>query len=72
MKLNKGIPHCIEFDTKEMPGKVVGVRVELSTTIIKKSDRVNIALCDHPLYPKLEKYVLNNPSQRLPAKPPGS
>lgn len=72
MKTNKGLPYCIEFDTNEMPGKVVGIRVELSKQIIGMADKVNIALCEHPLYPALERYVKANPSALvLPEKFPG-
>lgn len=72
MKTNKGLPYCIEFDTNEMPGKVVGISVELSKIIIGMTDKVNVALCEHPLYPALERYVKVNPSRpALPEKFPG-
>ncbi len=55
----------IEFQTEDGPG-LLATRVELRSEYIKEMDAtVNVALCDHPLYPKLEQYVLANPS------PPG-
>lgn len=69
MRQRGGVPYAIDFDTKEMPGKVVGVRVQLDTVIIGEDDRVRVDLSDHPLYEKLERYVLNNPSEaRLKGK----
>lgn len=69
MKNRGGIPYAISFDTKEMPGKVVGVRVQLDTMIIGTDDKVRVDLSDHPLYEKLEQYVLHNPSEaRLKGK----
>lgn len=64
MKTHKGLPYCISFDTKEMPGKIVAVRVELSKHIMTVHDSVNVALAEHPLYPALEQYVLNNPTRK--------
>lgn len=64
MKTNKGLPYCISFDTNEMPGKIIAVRVELSKHIMTVGDSVNIALFEHPLYEHLEEYVLNNVKRR--------
>jgi hypothetical protein len=64
MKKHKGVPYCISFDTVEMPGKVVAVSVALDTIILGPNDSAMINLCEHPLYPKLEKYVKQNPSRK--------
>jgi len=62
VKTNHGLPYCISFDTKEMPGKIVGIRVQLDKHIFGMDGKVRVDLCDHPLYPQLERYVLGNPS----------
>lgn len=56
---------CIAFDTKEMPGKIVAVTVALDTWIMSDSDVANVALADHPLYPKLVQYVMANPAKEI-------
>ena len=68
MKTKTGLRFAIAFDTKEMPGKIVATTVELGTWIMTKSDEVNVALADHPLYPALERYVRDNPSRQANAK----
>ncbi|MFA7504266.1 MAG: hypothetical protein WCZ28_06170 [Burkholderiaceae bacterium] len=56
-------PYCIAFDTKDMAPRIKAVRVDLSTYIMRDMDeKVRVDLCDHPLYPALERYVLANPS----------
>lgn len=64
MKTHKGLPYCISFDTKEMPGKIVGIRVELNKYVFGMNDSVNVALCEHPLYHHLEAYVLANKDKK--------
>lgn len=64
MKTNKGMKYGIAFDTKEMPGKVVAVTVELNKAIIGMTENVNVALSKHPLYHHLEAYVKANPSRK--------
>ncbi|HRQ13075.1 MAG TPA: hypothetical protein PK205_07200 [Promineifilum sp.] len=55
----------ISFDTKDMPGRIKTVTVQLGTGILRDmNERVRIDLADHPAYPELERYVLNNPSRR--------
>lgn len=55
----------IDFDTKEYPGRIKSLTVELGMGILRNMDeRVRVDLCDHPDYPKLERYVLANPSRR--------
>ncbi len=68
MKTNKGARFGIAFDTKEMPGKIVATTVELGKWIMRPEDKVNVALCEHPLYPALEDYVHKNPSFARAAK----
>lgn len=61
MKQKQGLDYVVSFDTKEMPGKIVGVRVQLDTVILSELSEVQIDLADHPLYPALQEYVMNNP-----------
>ena len=54
----------IDFDTEDGPG-LLAVRVTLDSEYIQDMNKkLNIALADHPLYWKLERYVLANPSGR--------
>lgn len=56
--------YFISFNTLDMPGRVLAVRVTLSHEVIKDMDaKFRIDLSDHPLYHKLEDYVLSNPSR---------
>ena len=57
----------ISFDTKEAPGRVKAVWVELGTWFMRDRDVAHVDLRDHPLYPALEAYVLANPSGRANA-----
>lgn len=66
MKQRKGLDYCIDFDTREMPGKVVAVRVSLDKKIMTETDSIRVDLCDHPLYPKLAAYVMANPPPKRP------
>jgi hypothetical protein len=61
MRKFKGLAYGISFDTQEMPGKVVAVSVALDKLIMRQTDSVRVDLCDHPLYPHLQRYVLANP-----------
>lgn len=55
----------ISFNTLDMPGKIKAIRVRLDTEIVSDMNKsFPINLSDHPLYPDLERYVLNNPSRR--------
>lgn len=56
--------YSISFDTKEAPGRVKAVWVELGSWFMRDKDVAHVDLCNHPLYPKLEQYVLANPSGR--------
>lgn len=64
MKTKEGLPYCVSFDTLDMPGKIKAVRVQIDTIIMSETDKVRVDLADHPLYAKLEQYVLANPSKR--------
>jgi hypothetical protein len=61
MRQKDGLDYCIAFDTKDVPGKIRCVRVQLDTVIIGPDDAVRVDLTDHPLYPRLVDYVMNNP-----------
>jgi len=61
MRQKNGLDYCIAFDTKDVPGKIRCVRVQLDTVIIGPDDAVRVDLADHPLYPRLVSYVLANP-----------
>lgn len=55
----------IDFNTKDMPGKILAVRVDLARELIRdEKQSFNIALCDDPNYPALERYVRLNPSKK--------
>jgi hypothetical protein len=53
--------YYISFDTKSNPGKLEAIRIRIdNVTITDMNKKLNIALCDHPLYSDLQKYVLSN------------
>lgn len=55
----------VEFDTLDMPERIVATRVRLDKHVVRNMDApMNVALCDDPLYEKLERYVLANPSRK--------
>ena len=61
--------YYIEFNTKEAPGLIISTSVEIKSEWIRPSgQKMNIALCDSPLYKKLEAYVLANPSKKVSAQ----
>jgi hypothetical protein len=60
----RDLEYGISFDTKEMPGRIVAVAVKLSKIFMGPKDSVRVDLVDHPLYPKLEEYVLANPTKQ--------
>lgn len=54
----------IEFDTKDMPGKLVATKITIEKVILSDMQKpMNIALCTHPLYGKLCTYVKSNPER---------
>lgn len=56
----------IEFFTLDKPGYIEAVSVELNKELIKDDKTTfNIDLADHPLYPSLVQYVLNNPPDKF-------
>lgn len=61
MKKRKGVAYAIEFNTKEIPGRIVCTVVTLTTEIGGPADSWRVDLCDHPLYPRLVDYVKANP-----------
>jgi hypothetical protein len=60
MNDNKG-QFEIEFDTEKYPGRIETVQVTLRSAIMTGKDVANLALCEHPLYPALVRYVMANP-----------
>lgn len=52
--------YYIEFNTNKL-GVLTATRVVLKTEVIVDMDKkMRVDLVDHPLYPKLVKYVLSN------------
>jgi hypothetical protein len=52
----------IDFDTESEPGKLGAVKVTIGYETITDMEReLNIGLCNHPLYSKLQDYVKANP-----------
>jgi len=52
----------LEFETREMPGKIQYVEVTINQRVTSDPTKVfHINLCDHPMYPALVRYVRNNP-----------
>jgi hypothetical protein len=60
----QSLPYGISFDTKKFEDQALieFVSVSLKRDVMGLDDRVNVALRDDPLYPILERYVLDNPS----------
>jgi hypothetical protein len=58
---------CVAFDTQKLKGYIEAVKVTIETDVMDAMDSARVDLCDHPLDPQLERYVLENPSA-----PPGS
>ena len=53
--------YFIDFNTLIEPGKLQAVRVRIDlVTITDMNKQLNVALCNHPLYKELKKYVLAN------------
>ena len=60
-----GLPenYYVSFDTLDMPGKIVAVKVSLGKAIISDMNKgLRVDLANHPQYRALEAYVLANPS----------
>jgi hypothetical protein len=62
----QSIPYGISFDTEKFADQALieFVSVNLKRDVMGMDERVNVALRDDPLYPILERYVLDNPSIR--------
>lgn len=62
---NQGLPPTntffVEFDSKNSAGYIKGVKVTIEADILHIDESVRIDLADHPLYPALQRYVVNNP-----------
>jgi hypothetical protein len=54
----------IAFDTKHAAGYIKTVKVTIENDVMDSMDTVRVDLCDHPLYPDLERYVLGNQNRR--------
>jgi hypothetical protein len=53
--------YYIAFDTREVPGQIVAVKVSVGTEYITDMDKkLPINLSDDPLYLDLCKYIRNN------------
>ncbi len=53
----------IEFNTEDGPG-ILAITVSLRSEFVTDMNaQMRVDLCDHPLYKKLEQYVLANPSR---------
>jgi hypothetical protein len=53
--------YFIDFDTKIEPGKIQAVRIRIDlVTITDMNKPLAVNLCEHPLYPELKRYVLEN------------
>jgi hypothetical protein len=56
----------IAFNTKSMPGRVLVTKITIQEVIGAGLDDVfRLDLCDHPLYPRLQKYVEQNPARQI-------
>lgn len=53
---------CVAFDTQKLKGYIETVKVTIENDVMDSMDTARVDLCDHPLYPQLERYVLENPS----------
>ena len=53
--------YFISFDTKINPGKIEAVRVRIDVVTIEDMEqKMDIDLCNHPLYSDLKRYVEAN------------
>lgn len=58
--------YYIAFDTQELPGALLAVRVTIDQEVIRDMEReLPINLCEHPLYDKLATYVIHNRPRKL-------
>ena len=60
MTLPKDRKYHIAFDTKNVPGKIEAVSVQLGVDIVGGEGSFFINLVDDPLYPKLRDYCIAN------------
>lgn len=61
-----GTQYMIEATTKEVAetGLLRMTVVTLGHEVLAMDESTRVDLCDHPLYPQLERYVRNNPSRK--------
>ena len=67
MKTKNGLPYIVAVDSRENPGRVTAIVVELTKNIYRLDDPLRIDLADHPLYQHLWEYCRTN----LPRPPKG-
>ena len=68
MALPKDRKYHIAFDTKNVPGKIEAVSVQLGVDIVGEEANFFINLADDPLYPKLRAYCIANAPGGNPRK----
>lgn len=51
----------VEFNTEEMPGRVLATEITIRRKIAESKDVFRLDLCNHPLYEKLFRYCMDNP-----------
>lgn len=51
----------VDFTTKGMGGYIKTVKIVIEEDVMDSMDTARIDLADHPLYKKLQAYVLANP-----------
>jgi hypothetical protein len=62
MKKTHNRVYHISFETRDAPGTIKAVRVELGTDIVRDmKSEFRVDLSDDPLYPALCRYVAANP-----------
>lgn len=59
-KLPPANEYHISFNTKDSAGYIKAVKVSISEDVVLLDETVRIDLVDHPLYPALQKYILQN------------
>lgn len=59
-----GLPYCVAFDTRNAAGLVRAVKVTIEITTIDAAESARLDLRDHPLMPYLQRYVLDNLTDR--------
>lgn len=68
MTLPKDRKYHISFSTKNIPGRIEAVSVQLGVDIAGDDAVFHVNLADDPLYPALRRYCIDNPPGGKPAK----